>query len=67
MKDILKFDKKSYWERRKKGLRGQVPGFGSKEQRKDNRIMANRQMADQLAKLRSKSERTNRKSTKKSV
>lgn len=48
MKNPWKFDKKVYWDRRKKGLAGQVPALGSLQHRRDARKMARLEQATQL-------------------
>lgn len=50
-KDPLKFDKKVYRDRRKKGLHGQIHPYGSKEQRYDERHMMRKMRADKLKKI----------------
>lgn len=51
MKDPLKFDKKVYWDRRRKGLHGQIHEYGSKEQRYDERHMMKKMRADTMKKI----------------
>lgn len=45
-KDPFKFDKKTYWARRKAGITGQVSPPGSKKERYDRRKMQRKMMED---------------------
>lgn len=49
MDKILKFNKQTYWDRRHKGLRGQI-GLDAKSQRRDRNVMRRRMLADQKGK-----------------
>jgi len=50
----MTFDKSIYWDRRNKGLHGQIHEWGSKEQRYDNRVMDKKQLADTLKAMKGK-------------
>lgn len=63
----MSFSKLAYWDRRKKGLRGQIP-MTDEERLVDSKIMGKKMQKDYLKKLRKGTdERTKRKGTKKSV
>jgi hypothetical protein len=68
-KNILKFDKKVYWDRRRKGMHGQIHPPDSPEARYDARKAFSKIREDQFKQLEKgiPDERKNRKSSKKSL
>lgn len=63
------FDKKTYWDRRSKGLHGHIHPLDSKEARYDTRVVMEKMRADALFNMKKGkiNERKNRKSAKKGV
>lgn len=67
--DTYKFDKETYWERRRKGLSGIPPAPGSAKHRQEARKIARQAAVENLERMKKGKphERKKRKSTSKSV